>query len=192
LRFPKISLSLFSGNTDDVLEKVRNGHFPFGLVEGHERAVGLCLTEFLKDEIIAVTAPNFKPRKKGLGVLAERPIIWRERGSGTRAIVEKALKLAKVPQRIFSARQRLIELGSTEAIKTLVQAGIGIAFLSRCAVRREIAIQTLRQIPLGRLRIHRGFYWVFPGGGIGGLAEIFVDFARQNQTGQPRPFLIEA
>ena len=61
---------------------------------------------------------------QSVGDLEALPLIWRESGSGTRAVVESVLKDSGVNPRKLDQR---FELGSTEAIKSLVIAGLGLA-----------------------------------------------------------------
>src|SRR5262249_15503834 len=69
--------------------------------------------------------------------LADEPFLLREAGSGTRRTIEEALD--------FRPR-RAMELGSTEAIKQAVAAGLGLAMLPECAIRNELRLQLLRVI----------------------------------------------
>lgn len=170
---PLVRVRLVSANTEEVLERVRGGAAELGLVEGHARAPGLRLLPFLEDELVAVADASFSPRRPGLAALAERPILWREPGSGTRAVVERALRAAGARLE-HGAR---FELGSTEAIKAAALAGLGIAFLSRWSMQRELALGLLKPVPGRGLTARRSFRWAMAGGGVGGLAKAFFDFA---------------
>ena len=54
------------------------------------------------------------------------------------------------------------ELGSTEAIKSLVIAGLGVGFFSCWEIQQEIAMGLVRQINIPGLRIQRMFSWACP------------------------------
>ncbi len=141
------------GNTEEVLERVRGGSVPLGLVEGHGRAAGLRLSPFLKDDLAAVVAsdaPAELLRVRRAADLAMVPIIWREPGSGTRAVVERALTRA-VGRRPPLGRD--VQMGATEAIKGAALAGLGVAFLSLWSIRAELALGKLRVLPLRDLAI---------------------------------------
>jgi DNA-binding transcriptional LysR family regulator len=71
-----------------------------------------------------------------------QPLIWRESGSGTRAIVESVLKDSGVNPRKLDQR---FELGNTEVIKSLVIAGLGVGFFSCWEIQQEIAMGLVRQ-----------------------------------------------
>ena len=100
-----------------------------------------------------------KNSKISLEQLAEMPQIWREQGSGTRRVVENALKKAKLKLRDFNI---VMELDSTEAIKSAVEAHLGIGFVSRWALSREIALGSLKIVGIEKLQIKRRFNFVYP------------------------------
>ena len=96
----------------------------------------------MPDEIVPVCAPRIPDPKlrraieglKSVRDLEALPVIWRESGSGTRAVVENVLKDSGVNPRKLDQR---FELGSTEAIKSLVIAGLGVGFFSCWEIQEE-------------------------------------------------------
>lgn len=171
---------LDTGNTEAVLEGVRAGRTPLALVEGLTRAPGLALEPYLEDELVpvrAVRAPVPLAAVQEARDLAGIPLIWREPGSGTRAVVERALRRAHVAR---APRVSDLVVGDTEAIKTCVLLGLGLGFLSRWSLQREIRQGLLEVVPLPDLRIPRSFSWVQPGGGASGLAGAFLRHARNH------------
>ena len=106
--------------------------------------------------------------------LGQVPLIMREHGSGTRQILEDALVKAKVSQKDLRI---IMELDSTEAIKSAVAAGLGVGFVSRWALAGTQTL--LRAVPIVGLRIHRHFQFVYPQGPEpGGAANAFLRFVR--------------
>jgi DNA-binding transcriptional LysR family regulator len=89
-----------------------------------------------------------------LSALQEEAFILREPGSGTRAVQERALARLKLPVRVVMA------LGSTEAIKRVVAEGVGLAIVSRLAVRAECAAGTLAVLPVAGFRVERPLHLV--------------------------------
>jgi DNA-binding transcriptional LysR family regulator len=149
----------------------------------------------MQDEIIPVCAariPDAKLRRKIEAVKSARdleglPLIWRESGAGARAVVERVLHESGVDLRKLDYR---FELGSSEAIKTLVIAGLGMAFLSNWEIRQEIALGFARQLHIPGLRINRTYSWAVSSGELGGLAGEFYRFAnsiRDELIGAPAP-----
>ena len=184
---PAVGLHLIVGNAKDVLEQVREQHVGLGLLAGHQRSPGVHLEEFMPDEIVAVCAPRIRDPKlrrsienlKSAQDLEHLPLIWRERGAGTRAVVEQVLKEHGLNVRKLDQR---LEIGSTEAIKSLVAAEIGIAFFSCWEVQNELAAGAVREIHIPGLRIHRLFSWALPSGDLRGLPGEFYRFANSIRT----------
>jgi DNA-binding transcriptional LysR family regulator len=170
------------GNTEQVLEQVRDGLVPLGIVEGRGKAQAVRLAPLLVDEILPVYAPGSANaaliarvgRVRSAADLAALPIVWRESGSGTRKVVEDALLGAGIGR--TELRPRFV-LGENEAIRSAVLAGLGIGFISRCAIEPELASGVLRAIPVRDFRITRTFRWALPGGGLSGTAAEFHAFA---------------
>jgi DNA-binding transcriptional LysR family regulator len=111
---------------------------------------------------------------KSVRDLEALPVLWRESGAGTRTVVESVLKEGGVNPKKLDQR---FELGSSEAIKSLVIAGLGIGFFSCWEIQQEIAMGLVRQIKIPGLRIQRMFSWALPSGELGGLAGQFYQFA---------------
>jgi len=130
---------------------------PAALAVGeHVRSSGEeCLAAGLLDELVLVVPPGHawaRRREIAPEQLAGQPLLMREAGSATRSVTERALQRAGVRFRVA------MELDHTEAIKRGVMAGLGIAFVSRQAVRGEVAGGRLRALRLRGLRIERHFH----------------------------------
>ncbi len=179
---PRAGLRLRVGNTEEVLAWVAEGRVPLGLVEGHGRQAKVRLEPFVDDEIVPCIAAGGPDAPRRARDLAGRTVLWRERGSGTRAVVERALKRAGLGREALRASY---ELGSTEAIKNAVVAGLGVGFLSRWSIRSELALGRLAVLPIPSLFVARTFRWALPSGSLGGPAQSFYRFARERAA--PRP-----
>jgi len=179
---PAAALHLIVGNTEEVLEHLRQHRVGLGLVEGHQRSPGVRLEPFMPDEIIPVCAARISDPKlrraiegvKSVQDLETLPLLWRESGAGTRTVVESVLKEGGANPKNLDQRY---ELGSSEAIKSLVIAGLGVGFFSCWEIQQEIAMGLVRQVNVPRLRIQRMFSWGLPSGELGGLPAEFYRFA---------------
>jgi DNA-binding transcriptional LysR family regulator len=180
--YPAAGLRLKVGNTEGVLEDVRENRVDLGLVEGHERGAGVRLEQFMPDEIVPVCATRISDLKfrralervRSVRDLQTLPLIWREPGAGTRAVVESVLKDCGLSMRKLDS---LIELGSTEAIKSLVLAGLGVGFFSFWDIQDELNMGLVQRIKIPDLRFHRTFSWAIASGELGGLPAEFYRFA---------------
>ena len=177
---PRVSIRIDIGNTEQIVEAVREGRVPLGLVEGHARAAGVRLEAFLDDEIVAVVGVNATYALRSVKDLAAVPILWRERGSGTRAVVERALAKAAVKR--GAVRELDLELGSTEAIVGGAVAGLGLAFVSRVSIEAHLAAGLVRVVPGLGLALKRTFRWALPSGALGGVAANLYAQARSSSA----------
>lgn len=178
-REPAASLQLLVANTAGVLELVRDGDVSLGLIEGTERAAHVHTEPFFDDEIVpcvaAATAKLGFAVPKSAAELGDAPLVMRERGSGTREVVERALHEAGVRRQRGASE---LELGSTEACKGAVEAGLAVGFLARVAIDKELALGTIRPIEIRRLHITRTFRWALSSTAApAGIAGRFYRFA---------------
>jgi DNA-binding transcriptional LysR family regulator len=155
-RYPGVTLSLSIANSRVIEERVRAEELDVGVVGGHVLGPGeRCLTAGLVDELVLITSPRHPWARRApisRRELATERLLIREPGSATRHVMERALQQAGV------APTRTIELNHTEAIKQSVMAGLGVAFVSRHAVRVEVLARQLAVVPVRGLRIRRHFH----------------------------------
>lgn len=129
-RHPEQPVRLDIGNSTDVARAVAAFDVDLGFVEGPVADASLRLRRWRDDELVIVAAAGH-PLGRGRSTmreLAAAPWVVRERGSGTREASDRWLASRLAPMRIE------LELGSSEAIKRVVAAGIGLGCLSRLAV----------------------------------------------------------
>lgn len=177
-RHPEVELALTIGNTDEVVEAVRDGIVPLGLVEGNRRVAAVRLTPWVDDELTLVTGRNAPDawRPRTADQLATLPLLWREPGSGTRAVIAKALRAAGARGKPQAGD---LVLGSNEAITSGVAAGLGLAFLSRWSLAPHLKSGRITTVPNFELSIRRTFHFAVPAGELSGTAAHFVRFATQ-------------
>ena len=151
-RHPDIELQLEVANTETIQHQLLDGLVEIGLTEGAMEGEHLDSEVFDEDELVVI-APRKHPLLKQKLVtareLCREPFILREEGSGTRAVVERALG------KLGLAVKPVLSLASPEAIKRAVIAGVGIAIISRLAIGCELQIGSLVIIPVKDLVIHR-------------------------------------
>lgn len=151
-RYPEIELQVEIGNTEHVHRALLAGTIELGLTEGTLDAEELESTVFFQDELVAIAPPHHPLMRKGAVSAREichEPILLREEGSGTRAVVERALRRKGITVR------PLLSLASPEAIKNAVVEGMGVAIVSRLIVSLEVKAGTLGIISLKDLSIQR-------------------------------------
>ena len=155
-RYPDVDLQFHIANTDDIQRRLVDGTLDAGLTEGlppdsHELETVI----FLRDQLVPIAWPDharLKADSKPLTLrqLCAEPMIVREPGSGTREVIDRAL--AKRGQKL--ERPSLV-LGSTEAIKRAVAAGLGVAIVSHLTIQTELAAGQLAILPLQGFQLTR-------------------------------------
>jgi DNA-binding transcriptional LysR family regulator len=159
--YPKIELSLEIANADDIQIELLANRLEVGLVEGFVTSPELFKREWRQDELVLIVGANhplLAEKELSLGQLFENQtaLILRERGSGTRAVLEEALGLHGI-----GPIKPVLELGSTEAIKQAVAAGLGVSFVSEHTIKLEVAAGLVRVIPLTDFELKRPLYLVY-------------------------------
>ncbi|MET8769276.1 LysR family transcriptional regulator [Streptomyces sp. NPDC004658] len=156
---PDTAVSLLAGNSAKVAELLLAGEADLGFVEGLTVPTGLDSTVIARDRLIVVTAPAhpWARRRRPLTAaeLAATPLILRERGSGTRQVLDAALGGLARP---------LIELSSTTAVKASAVSGAGPSVLSELAVGEELGMRRLVSIPVEGVSLRRDLRAVWPTG----------------------------
>lgn len=161
---PGLAVALRAVNSAEVAMAVLAAAADIGFVEGPGVPNGLRVGPIGHDKLTVVVAPSHPWSRRRGGVpareLAGIALVSREVGSGTRLVLEEALRaqagLEPVPP--------LAELSSTTAIKAAVAAGAGPAVLSSLAVAAELAAGTLRAVTITDLDLNRRLLAVWPAG----------------------------
>jgi LysR family transcriptional regulator, transcriptional activator of the cysJI operon len=179
-QYPQVKLSLVSGNTERIVESVAEKKVALGIIEGPAMRRDVKTERMVKDEMVLIVSPNHAlALRKGAVItpaeLAKLPLLLRERGSGSRRVVERALKKVGIPLRSLGVA---MELDSTEAIISGVEAELGVGFVSRWAVGKVLRLGTVRVVAVEGLEIVRDFSFVrLAGSEMRGAAAAFQRFA---------------
>lgn len=161
--FPDTDISVIVKNTENLLEMLEAGEIEFAVVEGRfdksaysyrlisrERYIGICGGEFYREHCQGGGIP--------MEALFQSRLIVREKGSGTRGILEQFLQTHNQSLDKFKNR---VEVSNMGAIRKLVAQGCGISFLYEAVVEPELGRKELYQIPLEDFQIQREFNFVY-------------------------------
>ena len=172
---PHVQLALRSGNTEQVVQLVLDGNVAIGLIEGPARERGVHTEPFMRDELVLIVPANSDPAHFSAQQLLGSSLLMREQGSGSRHVVEQALEKSGLKLKAFKS---VLDLDSTEAIKSAVEAGLGVGFVSRWAISKELELGALRVAQVRGLTMARHFSLVTRTGPTQqGLTEAFRLFA---------------
>lgn len=156
------AVALRVANSADVARLVLEDAADIGFVEGPDLPEGLQSKTVAHDRLRLVVAPDhpWARRRRPLAAekLAATPLVSRERGSGTREMLESVL----APHGPLTSP--LVELSSTTAIKSSVEAGAGPAVLSSLAVAEEVAEGKLVAVDVADVELTRALRAVWPAG----------------------------
>ncbi len=159
-KYPDISISLLIGDTQRVVEWILEGRAELAVAGAQIDHRALEYRELMPDELVLVVSAAHPWHGKKIATLEEvraEPLIVRERGSGSRHALERALAEVGLDLSDF----RVVgEMGSTQAIKQGVKAGVGISLISKRAVAEECQHGTLHCVKVKDLRFSRAFYLV--------------------------------
>jgi DNA-binding transcriptional LysR family regulator len=158
--YPEISISLLIGDSRQVTEWVDGGRVEVGVVGARPATRTVEWRELASDELVVVVPAGhrwFDFSTVTVAALRAEPLVLRERGSGSRQALERALEEAGLALGAF----RVVgEMGSTQAIKQAVRAGVGVSLISRRAVADECRARLLHCVAVKDLRVSRSFYLV--------------------------------
>jgi DNA-binding transcriptional LysR family regulator len=173
---PKVDLNVLSGNTQTSLEALMEHRAQLALIEGPAMRQDVRVEPFMEDHMVCVVPAGHEwaDEEVALAQLQQATFVSRELGSGSRRIVEQALEAAGLKLRDLNVR---MTFDSTEGLLSAVEAGLGIAFVSRWAVRSQLALGTLHIAHVKSFRLARMFSIASPAGpDPSGTAAAFRDF----------------
>ena len=147
-RFPEVKVSLASGNSEQVEAALARHDTDLGLVESSARHPGFHYEPFIPDELVLIASTKGRYGRCDQVTLAELqtvPLVLRESGSGTLEVISKYLAAADV--RLASLRV-VMQLGSTESIKSFVRNSDAMAIVSVASIVDELRSGELRIIDI--------------------------------------------
>jgi DNA-binding transcriptional LysR family regulator len=147
-QYPEVSIHLKVSNTEGIVSMVENNTIDLGVVEAPVSNKNLVVDECRKDQLVAIMPPGHAMSDQKavlLKDLLDYPFICREEGSGTREVINDYMG------RTDSCGNGLdiaMELGSPEAVKGAVEAGMGISVVSRATIQKELRLGSLVAVDL--------------------------------------------
>lgn len=182
--FPHVALSGMSGNTDQILLALQEHRIDLALIEGPSAGSGARAEAFMEDQMVLVTPPSHEWAGQEIAIreLAGADFVTREHGSGSRRVVEDALQKAGVDVKHLRVS---MTLDTTEGLLSSVEAGFGVAFVSRWAVRNQLALGTLKLAHVKGLTLSRVFsvahrQGAVPGGSAGAFHRFLLSHASES------------
>lgn len=156
-------VDLVVANSRDVTDAVLHGRADLGFIEGPDVDPGLEARAVGTDELVVVVAPGHpwarRRRPVTAAELSTSSLAVREPGSGTRAVLERALASAGHPLHGTPA-----QVGSTSAVKNVVRGGTAAGVLSMLTVVDELGRGALLRVPVDGVDLRRTLRMVWARG----------------------------
>jgi DNA-binding transcriptional LysR family regulator len=142
-RYPEVAIHLKVSNSEGIVSMVESNAIDLGVVESPVGNRNLVVETCKQDELVVIVPPGHG--LAGLGTVTfdrilDFPFIDREEGSGTREVINDYLD--QLPG-CAAGLKVAMELGSPEAVKGAVEAGMGISVVSKATVQKELRLGTL-------------------------------------------------
>jgi len=179
-KFPNVNILLVNRNSENILRALINKEIDLAIIEAQHKISSVNYQPFMDDEIIPVCAKHSPYGKTEVTAeeLKNIPIVLRERGSGTHAVLTKNLEKQQIK---LSQLNIIARLGGTEALKNFLVEDIAIGFLSRLAVKNELENGLLREVKIKSVKIKRTFNFLMRKGEVStGIIKSFIKEAKSS------------
>jgi len=177
--YPDLSIALTVADTHRIVELVADRALELGVVGFARRHRSVVFEPLFRDEVVLACPPGhrFAGKTISLDALREETLILMQEGAGVREAIEDAMRAAGVRPRDFDAR---LELGLQESVRTAVEAGHGVTFISRTAIEAALAAGTLTEARVKGLDPSRDIFLARAAGRtLTRAAQAFLDLARE-------------
>jgi len=178
---PAVQITIRISDSAEIGEEVIKGDLEAGVVGSLLNERRLAYEELLSDELVLAVPPGHAWARRAtikLEELPNEPFILRERGSGTRAVMSRILEEQGFD---LSRLDVVAEMGSTEAVRQGIKAGIGMSILSRYAVIEDCELGLLSCARIEGVRLTRPLYFIQRKGRQGSpLCQAFTTHLREN------------
>ncbi|MEK5493714.1 selenium metabolism-associated LysR family transcriptional regulator [Paenibacillus sp. FSL R7-0297] len=183
--YPNISIMMKVMNTTQIMEEINKHQLNFGLIEAPVSHPDMVIEPVMGDELKLIVPQGHPLAELSEVTLSDAlgyPFVLREQGSGTRRVMEEQL----VAKGLDPGDMRIVmELGSTGAVKSAVEAGLGITIISTSSVKHEVALGLLKIVNLTDASFKRQFYAIHLKSTLLPISAVtFLTFLRQHADGQ--------
>ncbi|MEY8302744.1 selenium metabolism-associated LysR family transcriptional regulator [Anaerosalibacter bizertensis] len=163
LKYPDVTFSLTDRDSKEVIRNILDGENDFGIVGAKYPSKNLDYIELIEDELLLVTAniPKFFQDNYSYldkEILLKEKIIFREKGSGTRNLLERELEKNNISSNLLNI---IGYIEDTETIKKLISLGIGVSFLSEKTILEELNLNKFKVFNIKGFDLNRKFYFVY-------------------------------
>jgi DNA-binding transcriptional LysR family regulator len=177
--YPDVSVALTVADTHRIVELVADRALELGVVGFARRHRAVVFEPLFQDQVVLACPPghHFAGKTVSLDALRDETLILMQEGAGVREAIEDELREVGVRLRDFDAR---LELGLQESVRTAVEAGFGVTFISRSAIEAALAAGTLTEARVEGLEPSREIFLARAAGRtLTRAAQAFLDLAHE-------------
>jgi DNA-binding transcriptional LysR family regulator len=179
-KHPDVRVHIQTADSEETINMVLGNQVEIGFIGKQPLNNRIMEMRLWKDRLALVVRGNHPWRKKKVITLQEflaEPFVIREKGSATRDILESCLKNS---QSISISQLNICsEMGSSEAIKEAIIAGLGVSVISVHAITRELSQKLLAEVPFPGCNIERNLYLIYQRKlELTALHKLFIDFLK--------------
>lgn len=142
-----IELLMDVTNKSKVIESLENNEIDFALVSILPKNLNIEKLDLLQNKLFLVGKSKINKNVKTKDIFNELPLIFREKGSGTRQTMEQFIDRNKI------SGIKKMELTSNEAVKQALLAGLGYSIMPLIGIKNELHNNELQIIPVKGLPI---------------------------------------
>ncbi|MHA7579865.1 selenium metabolism-associated LysR family transcriptional regulator [Paenibacillus vandeheii] len=181
-QYPDISIVMKVMNTTQIMDDILKHQLNFGLIEAPVHHPDMIVEPVMQDELKLVVPAGHALADRGeveLEDVLSYAFVLREKGSGTRQVMEDQLQKRNIDPQDMNV---VMELGSTGAVKSAVEAGVGITMLSPSSVQHELALGLVHIVDIRGLEFKRQFYAIHLKSSLLPLSAVaFLNYLRQHE-----------
>jgi len=185
--YPRVETVLEIADSQEIVNRLYEGAIDLGVVGAgvRGRSRGLYFSRLVEDELVLIVPPDHHLvgcSSVTVREIRNEPLIWREIGSGTRRVAEE--RLGEVGF-VIAPEQVVMKLGSTEAVISAVEAGLGISLVTCWAVEKSVKLGRLATVPVRGVDLKRDLYLVRRRQSLDPVAEAFISFLHTHPLKTP-------
>jgi len=174
----ELSVALTVADTHTVVELVADRSVELGVVGFARRHRSVAFDVLFRDQVVLACPPGhrFAGKTISLDDLRGETLILMQEGAGVREAIEDELREHGARLRDFESK---LELGLQESVRSAVEAGYGVTFISRSAIESSLAAGTLTEARVEGLEPSREIFLARASGrSLTRAAQAFIELAR--------------
>jgi DNA-binding transcriptional LysR family regulator len=187
--YPGVELSVFTGASDTVVERLRRRELDVALLTLPVPARDLEVRPALREQMGVVLGPGHplgRERSVAPAALSGLPLVLYEAGSNTRRVLDRFFEEEQVAARVA------METENVEIIKAMVGGGLGVSVIPYAACAREVKAGRLLYRPIRGRQLVRETGWVYlktdhPSRAVSELIRVFDDLRDRFPGRPPKP-----